>query len=48
MAAETWPARLPAGRAERVHGIDADPEITARARQLTHAAAPVTYAGPTR
>ncbi|MFJ7176179.1 class I SAM-dependent methyltransferase [Streptomyces massasporeus] len=36
-------ARLLAGRAERVHGIDADPEITARARQLTPAAAPVTY-----
>ncbi|MFJ4537326.1 class I SAM-dependent methyltransferase [Streptomyces tibetensis] len=37
-------ARLLAGRAERVHGIDADPEITARARELTPAAAPVTYA----
>ncbi|MGW7508241.1 class I SAM-dependent methyltransferase [Streptomyces massasporeus] len=37
-------ARLLAGRSERVHGIDADPEITARARQLTPAAAPVTYA----
>jgi SAM-dependent methyltransferase len=36
-------ARLLAGRAERVHGIDADPEITARARELTPAAAPVTY-----
>lgn len=32
-------ARLLARRAERVHGIDADPEITARARQLTPAAA---------
>ena len=37
-------ARLLAGRAERVHGIDADPEITDRARELTPAAAPVTYA----
>ncbi|MFF8395833.1 class I SAM-dependent methyltransferase [Streptomyces sp. NPDC016172] len=36
-------ARLLAGRAQRVHGIDADPEITARARELTPAAAPVTY-----
>ncbi|MGW0613654.1 class I SAM-dependent methyltransferase [Streptomyces sp. NPDC002788] len=36
-------ARLLAGRAERVHGVDADPEITARARELTPAAAPVTY-----
>ncbi|MFJ5997844.1 class I SAM-dependent methyltransferase [Streptomyces sp. NPDC092370] len=36
-------ARLPAGRAEHVHGIDADPEITARARELTPAGAPVTY-----
>ncbi|MEU3090421.1 class I SAM-dependent methyltransferase [Streptomyces massasporeus] len=36
-------ARLLAGRAERVHGVDADPEITDRARQLTPAAAPVTY-----
>ena len=37
-------ARLLAGRAERVHGIDADPEITDRAGELTPAAAPVTYA----
>ncbi|NEE21727.1 class I SAM-dependent methyltransferase [Streptomyces sp. SID7499] len=37
-------ARLLAGRAERVHGIDADPGITARARRLTPASAPVTYA----
>ncbi|MFJ4719959.1 class I SAM-dependent methyltransferase [Streptomyces luteogriseus] len=37
-------ARLLAGRADRVHGIDADPEITVRARELTPAAAPVTYA----
>ncbi|MEU0455641.1 class I SAM-dependent methyltransferase [Streptomyces sp. NPDC006129] len=36
-------ARLPAGRAGRVHGIDADPAITARARELTPASAPVTY-----
>lgn len=36
-------ARLLAGRAQRVHGIDADPEVTARARELTPAAAPVTY-----
>ncbi|MFE7902445.1 class I SAM-dependent methyltransferase [Streptomyces sp. NPDC057424] len=36
-------ARLLAGRAQLVHGIDADPEITARARELTPAAAPVTY-----
>ncbi|GAB2847976.1 class I SAM-dependent methyltransferase [Streptomyces deserti] len=36
-------ARLLAGRAEQVHGIDADPAITARARELTPAAAPVTY-----
>ncbi|WP_309094590.1 class I SAM-dependent methyltransferase [Streptomyces sp.] len=35
--------RLLAARAGRVHGIDADPAITARARQLTCAAAPVTY-----
>ncbi|MGW7498750.1 class I SAM-dependent methyltransferase [Streptomyces luteogriseus] len=37
-------ARLLAGRADRVHGIDADLEITVRARELTPAAAPVTYA----
>ncbi|MEV3973277.1 class I SAM-dependent methyltransferase [Streptomyces sp. NPDC050698] len=36
-------ARLLADRAERVHGIDADPEITARARELTPATTPVTY-----
>lgn len=36
-------ARLLARRAQRVHGVDADPEITARARELTPAAAPVTY-----
>lgn len=36
-------ARLLAGRARRVHGIDADPRITGRARELTPAAAPVTY-----
>ncbi|MET9812154.1 class I SAM-dependent methyltransferase [Streptomyces sp. NPDC006355] len=36
-------ARLLAGRAGRVHGIDADPAITARARELTPASAPVTY-----
>ncbi|MFF7731857.1 methyltransferase domain-containing protein [Streptomyces sp. NPDC007984] len=36
-------ARLLAGRAGRTHGIDADPEITARAHRLTPAAAPVTY-----
>jgi 2-polyprenyl-3-methyl-5-hydroxy-6-metoxy-1,4-benzoquinol methylase len=33
--------RLLAGRAERVHGVDADPEITARARELSPA--DVTY-----
>ncbi|MFJ8467686.1 class I SAM-dependent methyltransferase [Streptomyces swartbergensis] len=37
-------ARLLAGRAERVHGVDADPAITALARELTPTAAPVTYA----
>ncbi|WDV49733.1 class I SAM-dependent methyltransferase [Streptomyces coeruleorubidus] len=36
-------ARLLAGRAERVHGVDADPAITARARELTPTAVPVTY-----
>ncbi|MET9760512.1 methyltransferase domain-containing protein [Streptomyces sp. NPDC006372] len=36
-------ARLLGARAERVEGIDADPAITARARELTPAAAPVTY-----
>ncbi|MFH9063498.1 class I SAM-dependent methyltransferase [Streptomyces coeruleorubidus] len=37
-------ARLLAGRAERVHGVDADPSITARAREMTPTAVPVTYA----
>lgn len=37
-------ARLLAGRAEHVHGIDADPQITARARELTPPAVPVTFA----
>ncbi|MFB7928105.1 class I SAM-dependent methyltransferase [Streptomyces sp. NPDC056039] len=37
-------ARLLAGRADQVHGIDADPAITARARELTPATVPVTYA----
>ncbi|MFH8899211.1 class I SAM-dependent methyltransferase [Streptomyces coeruleorubidus] len=37
-------ARLLAGRAERVHGVDADPAITARAREQTPTAVPVTYA----
>ncbi|MGI5423963.1 class I SAM-dependent methyltransferase [Streptomyces sp. CA-179760] len=37
-------ARLLATRAAQVHGIDADPAITARARELTPATAPVTYA----
>jgi 2-polyprenyl-3-methyl-5-hydroxy-6-metoxy-1,4-benzoquinol methylase len=36
-------ARLLATRAERVHGVDADPAITARARELTPTAVPVTY-----
>ncbi|MEU5396298.1 class I SAM-dependent methyltransferase [Streptomyces tibetensis] len=36
-------ARLLTGRAARVHGIDADPAITARARELTPRATPVTY-----
>jgi SAM-dependent methyltransferase len=36
-------ARLLAIRAERVDAIDADPAITARARELTPVAAPVTY-----
>lgn len=36
-------ARLLAGRAERVHGVDTDPAITARARELTPTAVPVTY-----
>lgn len=36
-------ARLLAARAGRVHGVDADPAMTALARRLTPAAAPVTY-----
>ncbi|WP_328686955.1 class I SAM-dependent methyltransferase [Streptomyces caniferus] len=36
-------ARLLAGRAADVSGIDADPVITARARQLTPATLPVTF-----
>lgn len=36
-------ARLLAGRASAVTGIDADPVITDRARQLTPAALPVTF-----
>ncbi|MFJ9848124.1 class I SAM-dependent methyltransferase [Streptomyces sp. NPDC101150] len=36
-------ARLLAGRAAAVHGIDADPEITVRARDLTPPATPVTF-----
>ncbi|MBC9725408.1 bifunctional 2-polyprenyl-6-hydroxyphenol methylase/3-demethylubiquinol 3-O-methyltransferase UbiG [Streptomyces sp. TRM68367] len=36
-------ARLLATRAERVRGIDADPAITDRARELTPASASVTY-----
>ncbi|WP_338775827.1 class I SAM-dependent methyltransferase [Streptomyces sp. DG1A-41] len=36
--------RLLAVRADRVHGVDADPAITARARELTPTAVPVTYA----
>ncbi|GGX02729.1 class I SAM-dependent methyltransferase [Streptomyces lomondensis] len=36
-------ARLLAARAGRVHGIDADPAITARARESTPPSAPVTY-----
>ncbi|WP_030375998.1 class I SAM-dependent methyltransferase [Streptomyces rimosus] len=36
-------ARLLAARASTVHGIDSDPEITARARELTPASAPVTF-----
>lgn len=36
-------ARLLAARARTVHGIDADPEIVARARTLTAADAPVTF-----
>ncbi|MER5831210.1 class I SAM-dependent methyltransferase [Streptomyces sp. NPDC002130] len=36
-------ARRLAGRAQRVHGIDSDPQITARARELTPVSAAVTY-----
>ncbi|KAA6213344.1 class I SAM-dependent methyltransferase [Streptomyces albofaciens JCM 4342] len=36
-------ARLLATRADAVHGIDSDPQITARARELTPSAAPVTF-----
>ncbi|MFI6704755.1 class I SAM-dependent methyltransferase [Streptomyces sp. NPDC050509] len=36
-------ARLLATRAGTVHGIDSDPRITARARELTPAATPVTF-----
>ncbi|MFS0697158.1 class I SAM-dependent methyltransferase [Streptomyces nitrosporeus] len=36
-------ARLLAGRAVAVKGIDADPAITARARELTPAGLPVTF-----
>ncbi|WP_129308398.1 class I SAM-dependent methyltransferase [Streptomyces sp. L2] len=35
--------RALAGRAEEVHGIDADAEILGRARELTSDSAPVTY-----
>ncbi|MEO3750437.1 class I SAM-dependent methyltransferase [Streptomyces sp. B6B3] len=35
--------RLLATRAESVHGVDADPEIVARARRLTDPSAPVSY-----
>jgi len=37
-------ARLLATRAGAVHGIDADPKIVARARELTDPGAPVTFA----
>ncbi|GHE00177.1 class I SAM-dependent methyltransferase [Streptomyces alanosinicus] len=36
-------ARVLAGRGKRVRGVDSDPEILARARELTGPAAPVTY-----
>jgi SAM-dependent methyltransferase len=36
-------ARLLASRAGAVHGVDADPAIVARARELTDPAAPVTF-----
>ncbi|WP_285542011.1 class I SAM-dependent methyltransferase [Streptomyces lavendulae] len=37
-------ARALTGRAAAVHGVDADPRIVARARELTPAGAPVTFA----
>ncbi|MFF8916375.1 class I SAM-dependent methyltransferase [Streptomyces sp. NPDC015032] len=37
-------ARLLATRAKAVHGIDSDPDIVARARELTAPDAPVTFA----
>lgn len=36
-------ARRLAARAGAVHGVDSDPEIVARARELTSTAAPVTF-----
>lgn len=36
-------ARLLSTRAKEVHGIDSDPVIVARAQELTHQAAPVTF-----
>ncbi|KOG51588.1 SAM-dependent methyltransferase [Streptomyces griseoflavus] len=36
-------ARLLAARASTVHGIDSDPEIITRARELTPASTPVTF-----
>ncbi|PJN36383.1 SAM-dependent methyltransferase [Streptomyces sp. CB02959] len=36
-------ARLLTTRADEVHGVDADPTITARARELTAPATPVTF-----
>ncbi|MFJ1549479.1 class I SAM-dependent methyltransferase [Streptomyces sp. NPDC088246] len=36
-------ARLLATRAKAVHGIDSDPDIVSRARELTAQAAPVTF-----
>ncbi|RLU94585.1 SAM-dependent methyltransferase [Streptomyces griseocarneus] len=36
-------ARLLATRAKTVHGVDSDPAIVARARELTPATAPVTF-----
>lgn len=37
-------ARALTARADTVHGVDADPRIVARARELTPAGAPVTFA----